>query len=535
MPATLGSRPLLDPAHLFRDCRDRSLPTAPWHGLANSFRCPLGRGPGTGAVLMLARDVGGDRPLDLAKPHDLTFTDGAGRAVTFRGLTVTRAERVVSGWDDAAALPVLVRLADRRHHLARVPVHKAYNLRGDSGYLSPTLKLGVAWTWQEMVEDLWDLLVTAFPDLPAAINMALPFAPHGTPEGFDFYGGSAWEAINSVLDRLACALKYDPTVDPKAAGAKPWTIVRLGADDPAAARTLADWSRYRLRDARPADPKRGWRPEKVRVLFRRKPAPATGDEWDHDEVVTLAADPATVAGTTVTLRDDLYALGATGTPTNGAALAARAAERASDWLRAREKSGRPAGITYRGARDGTKLVGSLYGEWAVHDRGGGEQGGVRTEVASLPVPEWGREEGGGGGGGSAFLALLTVKTYGGAFIKYDAVEVEASGSLTYAVKAGGRTFSATGTPLYHERNLDLPVVGVTAGAPNFVHRLSVVRVFEGPDGLWYFKAHPWTDLFRRTGSSDADGEIAYHRYNSSSVPGTITWADGQQVRLVQAE
>lgn len=544
MPATLGGRPLIDPADLFRVCLDRSLPTAPWHGLANSFRCPTGRGPGVGHVLMYSRDVnqvpGGPAPLDLKASHDLRFTDGEGNSITFRGLTVTRADRVVSGWDDSRTAPYLVRLADRRVHLAGVPVNAAYNLRDDSGYLSPTLKLGVAWTWQEVVEDLWQLLADEFDDLPAAIDMALPFTPHGTPEGFDFYGGNAWEALNSVLDRLACALVYDPTVKADEPGATPWRIVRLGSDDATATRTLTDWAKYRLRDSRPTDPKRSWRPEKVRVLFRRKPSPSTGDEWDHAETVTLAADPAVVAGTVVTLRDDLYALGATGTPTNAATLTARATERAADWLRARGSSGRPAGVTYRGARDGALLVGPLFGEWAVHDRGGGEQGGVRTEVASLPVPEWGRAEvtPGGGGGDPTFLVLLTERDFSGTFVKYAAVEVEASGSVAYAVKSGGRTFGfgAGQTPLYQQRNMPHPVVGVDgSGDPNFVKKGSVVRVWLGPDGIYFFKALAPVVPLRRTGDAGTVGETAFVRENRSDDPGAPTWVDGDEVEVVPVE
>lgn len=139
----------------------------------------------------------------------------------------------------------------------------------------------------------------------------------------------------------------------------------------------------------------------------------------------------------------------------------------------------------------------------------------------------------GGGGDSTFLVLLTEKSYAATFIKYSAVEVEASGSLTYAVKAGGRTFSTAGTPLYHEEDISWPVVGLTAGSPRFVKKHSVVRVFYNPNGFWYFKGHPWRGIFRRTGTTDADGEQAYHRINTANTG--LTWGDRTEVRLIEAE
>ena len=138
----------------------------------------------------------------------------------------------------------------------------------------------------------------------------------------------------------------------------------------------------------------------------------------------------------------------------------------------------------------------------------------------------------GGGGDSSFLVVLTLKTYGGAFIKYDAVEVEASGSITYAVKSGGQEFTAGTTPIYHERNLDLPVVLATDGVPDFIHRFSVVRVWQGPDGFYWMNDEPHIDIVRRSGSSDGDGEVVYHRYYDQN---TDTWEDGEEYRLIEAE
>lgn len=153
---------------------------------------------------------------------------------------------------------------------------------------------------------------------------------------------------------------------------------------------------------------------------------------------------------------------------------------------------------------------------------------------------WWAVTGGGGGSEASFLVLLTEVQWVGAFRQYSAVEVEALGELLYAIPEGGRTFGPAGTPLYHERNQPYPVVGVyegsgtgEAGEPRFIHHWSVVRVRQGPDGYWYFGEHPYHDIVRRTGDSDADGEVAYVRYNAASVG--VDWQDGDEVRLIEAE
>ena len=111
--------------------------------------------------------------------------------------------------------------------------------------------------------------------------------------------------------------------------------------------------------------------------------------------------------------------------------------------------------------------------------------------------------------------------------------MQASGDLTYAVRSGGQTFSPGTTPLYHERNLDLPPVHTTDGVPDFIHPLSVVRVRQNPDGFWFFGRHPWEDLARVTADDDADGVVAYHRYNSADEG--VSWADGMELRFIEAE
>jgi hypothetical protein len=145
---------------------------------------------------------------------------------------------------------------------------------------------------------------------------------------------------------------------------------------------------------------------------------------------------------------------------------------------------------------------------------------------------------GSDGTDTTFLVLLTERDFTGTFVKYAAVEVEASGSVTYAVRSGGRTFGfgEGETPLYQQRNMLHPVVGVDGGgAPNYVKKGSVVRVWTGPDGIHFFKALPPVVPLRRTGNEGTVGEDAYIRENRNDNPGAPTWVDGDAVEVVPVE
>jgi hypothetical protein len=336
--------------------------------------CPLGRGPGRGWVLLARTDLD---TLDLTADQDLTFFDDVpGRVpTTFKKITLVAAQCVVPARDRRRAY--LCAVVDRRERLGRIPLNAAYNLRSalTGEDLDGSLDSGTPWTWEGVVQDLWTALRTGpGADLPASAP-DLPFTPDGTPENLADWGGWAWEALCDVLDRIGCAVRYWPAEDA-------FTFVRLGTADAA---SDAEVARLEARgektwDSDPVDPVRGWRPEKVRVRFARSPLPADGSTPWYVADVGLPAATGVAGGTFVQLDDDLAALGATGTPSNSAALAARAAERAEDWLRKRQDADRPALVEYRDVQPGAAtILGSVRGEIAVDDRVA-----PRTSVRSYP-------------------------------------------------------------------------------------------------------------------------------------------------------
>lgn len=547
MPVTFAGYECVDPRDLLLACQDQRIPADPWIGRANLFRCPSGKEPGRGAVLMTAADL--DR-IDQTADHDLVFQDDTAKVTTKR-LTITSATCVVPGTPDAVTTTgtqtttvagepwrvYLVEVADRRHHWDRIPFAEAFNVRDaeGTGWLAQTLSGGTTpYTWDEIGNYLWDLLPADLPAWPG-----LGWSPHGTPENFDYRGDAGqhwtiWGALNHFLDRLAMAADYNPLTDTL-------TLVRIGsepADETAALNILKNEPLTWDGEAKEGD--RPGRPEKVRVKFLRAPAPTDGRLLWFSEDVTLAAADGVVADTFVQLEDDMTAQGSSGAPTNAATLTARAEERAADWLRKHTKRDRRLLRVYRDlATEPATVIGGTATSAAWEDRGNG----LRAELSSGPdlsLERWRRtlRPAGGGGSDTTFLVVLTRRDYTGTFVKYAAVEVEATGSVTYAVRSGGRTFGfgEGQTPLYQQRNMNHPVVGESApGVPNFVKKGSVVRVWIGPDGIYFFKALAPVAPLRRTGDEGTVGEDAFIRENRNDSPGAPTWEDGDAVEVVPVE
>lgn len=362
---TLGGRPCIDPKTLAEECAALGIPLGAWHGKVNSYRCPVGRGPGRGYVLLTRADY---NAIDWGAYQSLAFDDGDGNSAAIQKLTGLNPNIVTPGHASDTAAAVLVEVADRRHHLDKTVVDKGYNVRkpDGTGYQTQTLNSGAAWTWQQIVTDL----VTAC----GLTTLTLPFTPDATPENFDFYGASAWESLHVVLDRIVCTTRYDPVADT-------FAIIRMGVADAAADAVETALARHLVWDAGNLYPARSWRPEKARVLFRRRPVPTDGTSPFWAEDVTLAAAAGVLAGTYVTIHDDLSALGATGTPTNSAAITTRAAERAGDWLRHGQTFASPRLKTWVGVRNVRAVIGSKSFEWSIEDRGNG----MFTSLAAKPA------------------------------------------------------------------------------------------------------------------------------------------------------
>lgn len=358
----------VDPRLFYRSCVDGGIPAERWLGKANAFALEPGRGPGRGRVLLRKSDLDS---LDPAADHALTFS-GTGRydPITLLYCTILSAECVTPGSASDPDAVYLVEVVDRRHHLGRVPLpdgYKGYNVSAADGatFLTATKNGATTWTWQGVVDDL----VTTLGESTAAF--ALPFTPDNQPENLSFDGVGAWEALNRVLDRIACTAAYDPTTDT-------FAVVRLGVSQDAALDAVAAGKTW---DGYPSEYARGWRPEKVRVRFLRRPQPTDGSSPYYTADVTLATGAGVKSGTYVVLDDDLTALGAAGTPTNSSFLNTRAQERADDWLRKRLYYERPVLTVWEDfLPDAAGLLAYAVNRIVFDDRGGPFQ----TAAAARP-------------------------------------------------------------------------------------------------------------------------------------------------------
>lgn len=323
-----------DPDSLVAQCIRDGVRTDNWYGQANHFICPLNI-PGTGKIL-LNRDT--LDALDLESGDEfrtLTITDNKGGEVKLAKVLIVGHEvAVTTGAAESSTtdpnMVYLVSIADPRwlYFDRGMPKTKAYNLRGDDDgkYITSTLNSAAAWTWQQLLDDLW----------PSGLGTSptLPFAPDGTPEGFWFKEYYPLNAYLYVLKRLCIGLKYDPVADD-------YELLRLGNTSDA---TYTAWQavvasplHYRRHDTYSVTTRTANYPEKLRVDFRVKYPYTDGTEpyYTVDKNVTPSA--ATInAGTFLSIQDDLHALWNGTSITNSSALDTRATERADHWTAKRQ-------------------------------------------------------------------------------------------------------------------------------------------------------------------------------------------------------
>lgn len=376
MATLFGSVACEDPRTLKASCDQSRIPTEKWWGKANRFDLAVGRGPGRGWIL-LRKDALDS--LDLTADHALVFSgEDAAHVVTLSRITLLHSECVSPGAEADPAAVYLCEIVDRRHFLGMVPLpdgYKAYNVAAGDGasFLTATKNGGSPYTWQQVIDSLVTILGLS------TSQFVLPFAPHDQPENLVFDGCPAWETLCRVLDRLACGAVLDPTTDT-------FSVVRLGVSGDADLDALENSSRYKglVWNGHAAEAPRGWRPEKVRVRFQRRPIDPDGASPYYVVDVTLAAVAGTAAGTFVMFDDDLTAQGATGSPANSALLGARASERATDWLRKRSMYERRLVRSYRDFQpEAVPAVGRAAARAVADDRGGLMQTWVQAEPDGL--------------------------------------------------------------------------------------------------------------------------------------------------------
>lgn len=272
MPNTFGATgqtiqyPLYDPRlerasrrRLFRD-------DVAELGLANSFYCPAGRWPARGWILMRQADFKKLNAFatNLQLQID-SFTDDV-QPLTFKGLSIISARCVSRGKASDPNSIFLVEITDGRGILFNEWFQQgtvsSYNLHAPAypdQYYTTTLHFGSPFTWEYMVEDLWNQMGTVLGTYPG-----LPISPLGTPEEFTYPGIPCWDALCQVLDLLGCFVSADLT------DAEPYNLVYGGDDDPEFTALTNQFALLKEDDYEWSSNGAGRVPGSVVVLFHRR-------------------------------------------------------------------------------------------------------------------------------------------------------------------------------------------------------------------------------------------------------------------------
>ncbi len=302
---------------------------------ANSIYVPQGDASARAWVICSRADV--DR-LDLYSNKSLTFAIDSS-SITWKGLVLCREPQAIipSYVSNDPLGTVLVELADARWRVDNpyrsVAANVMYNVPSNiitaapTSYLAASLNSGVAWTWEEAIGDLWDLMGSQLGDFPG-----LPFTPDGAPVSWIFHGWSAWKALTAMLDRIGCAVNADLTQEP----GSQFSIVQVGATD-----TTLETALTGLTPIHDGEFKRIiFDPAGARVCFRKVLESPTAIPprflGEAPYTVDVVGPNATAenAGIYHPIWDDLLAIyDDTNTLTNSAALSSRATERANDFFR----------------------------------------------------------------------------------------------------------------------------------------------------------------------------------------------------------
>ncbi len=415
MPWTFGNQPCEDPRPVYEYCRDHNLPTD-WFGSANTFATGVGPTPGSAGLLMRYDAL---QRLNREALNDLTFTDDKGQSVTIKDLVFVRAASITPSYKAAPDSCFLLDVRDARHLAGNEfysnPVNTMYNVLAPTAsgqpqnYFAGSLNAGSPWTWQAMLNDLWNnwIKIDALGPAPTLPQAALPSS---NPTELIFSGIPSWSVYNSILVRLGCGLVLDPFKS------KSPSIVQLGAADAKATQAMALLANQRRLDDYPVESNQAKVASAVRVFFPRLTEQLYGAqetlpplEYPVD-VLAPAGIAGIKSGTVVGLSDDMPAIfDGHGNIQNLASLQTRANERAADYYRMVQSGGSLLHITYIGIQNNRGLLpGSQISGVNWRDYGGG----YVTEIVRYPPglggggvgspgPGSGKKKGGGPSGGGA--------------------------------------------------------------------------------------------------------------------------------------
>lgn len=204
---SFGGKALIDPSPLASDLQTAGYAVDHFLGKANSFTLPIGFKAGLGYILLEKSDLD-SLGIDGAT-HSLILT-GGNVPVEIKKLVILDSE-VVDGSDTTTSRSVcLVRITDIRAIGRLSSIDKIYNVQdptfNGTSYYKRSLNGSTPWTWETMIQDIWDNLPPDFGALDTD-NAAFPTTK---PDGFDFQGWDAWTALESALKSIERSIQLSP-------------------------------------------------------------------------------------------------------------------------------------------------------------------------------------------------------------------------------------------------------------------------------------------------------------------------------------
>ena len=134
----------------------------------NSFVTESGFTPGRGYVLLRGNRVSFLQSSINNTTHRLTFSNGQSEII-YSKLLVVRCEAITGGKGNTNDAIYLVELADLRILGSLTSINKAYNVQTPSGGLyNETTNALSAWTYEEMVDNIWGNMPGVFGSLNKA-------------------------------------------------------------------------------------------------------------------------------------------------------------------------------------------------------------------------------------------------------------------------------------------------------------------------------------------------------------------------------
>ncbi len=413
--------PAITPEPLYAHAVRMGYETEHWTGKANSYSQREGSSYGEGYLLMRWGDISS---ISINSQVSMTIRQapssgesGSASQITFGKLHLKSIKAIYSVGVMTDDTPCLVHVVDARHVLQMSSINKSYNTPSPAPasknpddaefYDVESLNAGSVWTWQEMLNDIWDNLPSSY----AGSAPTLPYSPDGLPYDFNFRGMSAWDAVWVVLDTLRVGLTLSPSGSV--------SLFQRSVAQPELSSAYENNKQYGVGRNLAQSSVATRIPENIKITFSKThvgPGVAveiarSGNYLQnmlHTETVATGVAGA-ISGTSITLHDDFQAvIAADGSVLNSSDLTSRATERVQKLVSALQKS-LPTRTSYVGYRSdfvpGSEIKQVVHADLAV-------AAGLTTEITQQSsdadvklIDLWSqikqREMEGVGGGGSS--------------------------------------------------------------------------------------------------------------------------------------